>query len=103
MGDRDRDGFGSVVLVLDSSSGNSIGWRINWAIGSLIGRSESSINWGFYGILTFWEISWELNHKIFLGKGLFLVASPLGYDWGIVSMQIDTTVESSSPSYKRAY
>ena len=41
--------------------------------------------------------------KIVLGKGLVLVALPFGYDWGIVAIQIDTTVESSSPSYKRAY
>ena len=99
MGDRDRDGFGSVVLVLDSSSGNSIGWRIDWAICSLIGRSESSINWGFYGIFTCWDVSMKLDQNIVLVKGLVLVASTFLYNQGIIAIQIDTTIESSSPRY----
>ena len=38
-----------------------------------------------------------------LVQGLVLVASPLGYDRGIISIKIDITVESSIPIYKRSY
>ena len=41
--------------------------------------------------------------KIVLGKDLLFVTSPSGYSWRIVIIQIDTTVEYSSTSYKRAY
>ena len=40
-GDRDGDGFGSVGIILVSSSGNSIGRGIAQNIGSSIGRSEA--------------------------------------------------------------
>ena len=30
--------------------------------------------------------------KIMLKKGLFLVVFPLGFNWGIVTIQIDTTI-----------
>ena len=41
--------------------------------------------------------------KIILDKGLVLVDSPSGFYWGIVTIQIDTTVESISTIHKRAY
>ena len=63
----------------------------------------SSINWGSSGIYTCWEIAWELDRKIVLVTDLVFVAWPSGYDRGIVKEQIETAVESSSPSYKRAY
>ena len=65
--------------------------------------SGNSIYRGFSEILTYWKISWEIDQKIVVGKGFVLVASPLRYDQGIVAIQIETTVESSVPSYKRAY
>ena len=37
-----------------------------------------------------------------LVKGLVLVASPSRYNRGILAIEINTTVESNSPSYKRA-
>ena len=61
-------------------------------IGSLINR-------GFYGILTCWDVSMELDKNIVLVKGLVLVASTFLYNQGIVAIQIDTTIESSSPRY----
>ena len=60
---------------------------------------EKLINRGFSGISTCWDIAWELNWKIVLVTGLVLVASPSRYNRGIVEIQIDTTVEYSSPSY----
>ena len=63
----------------------------NQEIGSLIDQ-------GFSWILTCWDIAWEIDRKIMLVKELVLVASPLGYNWGVVAIQIDTTVESISPS-----
>ena len=56
------------------------------------------IDQGFSGILTYWDIAWDIDQKIVLVKELVLAASPLGYDWGVVAIQIDTTVESISPS-----
>ena len=50
-----------------------------------------------------WENNWEIDRNIVLNKGLVSVASPSGFDFGMVTIQIYTTVESSSPSYKRAY
>ena len=68
LGDRDGDGFGSVVLVLVLSYGNSICWgdrsgnhKVYWEIGSLIDQGSS-------GISACWDISWELNWKIVLRK-----------------------------------
>ena len=58
-----------------------------------------SIDQGFSGISTFLEIAWEINRKIVIVKGLVAVASPLGHNWGIVAIQIDTTVDSISPIY----
>ena len=54
---------------------------------------RSSIDQGFSGISTCWEISWDLDQTI-------LLASPLGCDRDIVAIQIDTTVEYCSPIYK---
>ena len=55
-----------------------------------------SIDRGFSGISTCWEIAWDINRMIVLVKGLVSIASPLGYDRGILAIQIDKTVESSS-------
>ena len=57
----------------------------------------------FSGIYTCWEIFWVLDWNIVLDKGLVSVASPLGFDRGVVSKELDKTVESISPSYKIAY
>ena len=38
-----------------------------------------------------------------IGKGLVSVALPSRHNQGIVEIQIDTIVEYSIPSYKRAY
>ena len=65
--------------------------EFNQEIGSLIDQ-------GFSGILTYWDIAWEIDRKIVLVKEFVLVASLLWYDCGVVSIQIDTTVEFISPS-----
>ena len=61
------------------------------------------IDQGFSDILTCYEIDWDLNQKIVFDKGLVLVALPSGFDGRIVSIQIDTKFEPSSPTYKIAY
>ena len=63
---------------------------------------RSSIDQELSKISNCWEISWKINRKILLDKGLVLVASPSGYDQAIVAIQMGTTLKSSSPSYKRA-
>ena len=73
-----------------------VDWDFDQEIGSLI-------DWGFSGSSTCWEISWELDRNVVLDKGLVSMALTLGYDQGIVSIQIDTNVGSSSPSYKNNY
>ena len=50
----------------------------------------SSIDRGFSGILTCWEIACEINQNIVLVTGLVLVASPSGYYQGIVAIKIYT-------------
>ena len=65
------------------------------------------IDLGTSGISICQEIDWEkdreLDWEIVLEKGLVSVASPSGFDWGIVTIKLDKTVESNSLSYKRAY
>ena len=83
-------------------------WELYWS-GVCLGDWEFdrdtriSMDWGFSGIWTCWEIIWEINQKIVLDKGLVSVASPLGFDRGIVTIQIYTIFEYSSPSYKISY
>ena len=96
MVERDGDGFGL-------SSGNSIGRGIAREISSLIRRLEV-LSIGGYLVSEPVGISLGIFiRKIVIGKGLVSVASPLGYDWGIAEVQIYTTVESISLSYKKAY
>ena len=52
----------------------------------------SSIDRVLSGISTSWKIAWDLDQNIVLVTVLVLVASPLGYDWWIVAIQIDTTI-----------
>ena len=83
-------------------------WGLFWSRDHLGDRKfdldiGSSIYQGFSRILTCWYMSWDINQKIMLVTVLLSVASPLGYDWGMVEIQIDTTVESGSNNYKRAY
>ena len=66
-------------------------------------ETGSSIDQGSYGIYIYQEIAWELDRKIVHDKGLVSVASTLGSDRGIVTINIDTTVKYSSTIHKRAY
>ena len=85
-----------VLLELYWSGDRLVDWEFDHEIGSLI-------DWGFSDSSTCWEISWELDRNIVLGKGLVSVALTLGYNQGIISIQIDTNVGSSSTSYKTNY
>ena len=92
-------GWSRLVLVLwgllrseDSSGHREFDWEI-----------RRSIYWRLSGILTCWEITWDLHWNILLVTGLVLVASPSGYNPGIIEIKIYTTVESCSTSYKRDY
>ena len=98
---RIRVWFGFSRLV--SSSGNSIGGGISRAIRSSIGRSGAWSIGGTLGYLPVGILLGILIWKIVLDKGLVLLDSPSGFDWGIVKIQIDTTVESIYPRYKRSY
>ena len=55
------------------------------------------------GYLPFERSLGRLIQKIMLGKVLVSFAAPSRYDRGIIAIKIDTNVEYSSPSYKRAY
>ena len=45
------------------------------------------------------EINLDLDQEIVLKKGLMLTNSPSGIYWEIVTIKLDTTVESSRLSY----
>ena len=62
-----------------------------------------SIDRGFSAISNCWKVFWELDQKVVIGKVFVLVALPLGYNRGIVAIQIYRTVKSSSPRHKEAY
>ena len=95
------------LVWLDSSSGISTDrdidlgdWEFDQENGRLIDRGSS-------GISNYWDIDWENDREIYLEimleKCLVLVASPSGFYRGIVTTQLDTTVESISISHKRDY
>ena len=75
LGDCGEDGFGSVGIVLVSSSGDYFGWGIFRAIGSLIGISEA---WSIGGYLRYRPVGRSLGSSIVTS---FLLPSWSWWPW----------------------
>ena len=114
------DIWSSLVLSISRSGDQESDWDFDWetvtervlvwllsswfsllgtlSVGGFLRRSGFQYgDWeidrsGFSWISTCWYIAWQIDRNIMLVKGLVLVASPSGYNLGVVVIQIKTTV-----------